>query len=109
MKSKRVNKRLTFLTSRSRLRLGILLAILLAGLGFLPAATQVYAAVELITNGGFESGSFTGWTVNTGGSFPVVQSSVVDTGSYAAYIGDGAGGLGGLSHRFSGAEGDQTG
>lgn len=43
-----------------------------------------------IENSGFETGSLEGWQVDTGGPFPMVQGSVVATGDYAAYLGDGA-------------------
>ncbi|MDP2167715.1 MAG: prepilin-type N-terminal cleavage/methylation domain-containing protein [Thermodesulfovibrionales bacterium] len=46
---------------------------------------------------GFETGTFAGggWSVTYAGSFPVVVSNVVASGSYAAHMGDGGPGLGG--------------
>jgi len=77
---------------------GLLVA---AALSCGPAATA-----QIVTNGGFESGSFNGWTLDSSSLFACVGSSVacvgafgldVDpgpySGSYAAYLG-GSGGTG---------------
>src|SRR5689334_15440055 len=51
------------------------------------------ASAAIVTNGGFETGNFSGWTVNTGGdpSFPQVviqygQSSAYPTGAFGLSI-----------------------
>jgi len=46
-----------------------------------------------VLNGDFETNNFSEWIVENSGTFPQVQSSQVYTGSYAAYMGDGAEGL----------------
>ena len=50
------------------------------------------AGHELL-NGDFETCDFSGWMVTESGIFPQVQSSEVYSGSCAAYMGDGDGGL----------------
>jgi hypothetical protein len=49
-----------------------------------------------VINGDFETDDFTGWTVTESDQFPQVQGSEVYSGSHAAYMGDGAGGLFGV-------------
>ncbi|CAN0512623.1 unnamed protein product, partial [Phaeothamnion confervicola] len=47
---------------------------------------SVQAKADLITNGGFETGDFTGWTANAV-SFPMyVDTTTVHSGSFAAQI-----------------------
>ncbi len=48
---------------------------------------------ELIVNGGFETGDFSGWDVTVSGLYPVVQGDQVPEGSYAAHMGDGGEGM----------------
>ena len=49
--------------------------------------------MELIENGGFETGDFSGWSVTESGLFPVVQGDQVSEGQYAAHMGDGGEGM----------------
>ena len=46
-----------------------------------------------VINGDFETGDFSGWTVKVSDQFPQVQTIEVNSGSYAAYMSDGAEGL----------------
>ena len=46
-----------------------------------------------VINGGFETGDFSGWTVTVSDQFPKVQDIKVNSGNYAAFMGDGAWGL----------------
>jgi hypothetical protein len=45
------------------------------------------ARANLVTNGGFETGDFTGWTQTDNAGLTFVSSSVVNTGTYAASFG----------------------
>jgi len=80
------------------------LALIVAGL----LASQ--ASAELITNGSFETGDFTGWTVSAG--FTGVNSSggpggySAQDGLYYAYLGN-VGGLGTISQTFATSPGGQ--
>jgi len=51
----------------------VVLAVALAGAAF--AVVPAQAAVELITNGGFETGTFSGWTITGSGSSGVASNS----------------------------------
>lgn len=54
----------------------------------------VVAQANPITNGSFETGDFTGWTA-AGDPLPVVQSTNVHSGKYAAFVGNDTGKSGG--------------
>lgn len=60
----------------------------------LMAGASVHA--ELVTNGGFETGDFTGWSNNNYDAFVYNFDEGTHSGAYAAYFGD-VGGLGGIS------------
>ena len=51
--------------------------------------TLVANGVEMIENGSFETGDFSGWRVSHCGPFPVVQGEKFSQGQYAAHMGDG--------------------
>ncbi len=58
----------------------------LALIALFSLATAVAPAQNLVTNPGFETGDFTGWTLSGGGA-PEVDSGVGHTGTYAASLG----------------------
>ena len=63
------------------------LVLVLAGSALAAAAPQAASAAELVTNGGFETGDFTGWTLTGNTGFTGVTTSPVYEGTYAAYFG----------------------
>jgi hypothetical protein len=66
-------------------RASLAVAVFTAIAGVLLAANQAQA--NLIVNGGFETGDFTGWTVDPDPSFPqYIVTSPVESGTYAAQI-----------------------
>ncbi len=58
----------------------------LALIALFSLATAVAPAQNLVTNPGFETGDFTGWTLSGGGA-PEVDAGVGHTGTYAASLG----------------------
>lgn len=54
------------------------------------------ASAELVINGGFESGDFSGWTLNGDAANNFVTTGFPQSGMYSAYFGE-LGGLGSLS------------
>ncbi len=70
------------------------------------AACPAVLATELVVNGGFETGDFTGWTQfgNTGYS-TVTGGGVQHTGSFGAYFGP-VGSIGGIQQTISASIGD---
>lgn len=50
------------------------------------ASTPMTHAADLVTNGGFEAGNFSGWTLTGDTDFTGVDSTVPHSGTYAAYL-----------------------
>ena len=85
------------------------LRFLLLSISLAIASVPALADSNLITNGGFETGDFTGWTVNAGAT--AVQASgglggySANTGTYYAALGS-VGGDGTLSQTFADTAGE---
>jgi hypothetical protein len=62
--------------------------------------TPGYATAGIVTNGGFETGDFTGWTLSGNTDFVGVTTGIAHTGDYAAYFGS-DGSLGFLSQNLA--------
>src|SRR6185295_9715610 len=60
-------------------------AILLATTAATALTGVALAAPNLVTNGGFETGDFTGWSVGGGGNMGV--STFPNSGTYGAFMG----------------------
>lgn len=61
------------------------LKLALAGVAL--AATTPACAAELVTNGGFETGDFTGWTQGGNTGFTGVASGIGNASTFAAFFG----------------------
>lgn len=69
-----------------QIRIGPTLAAWLAAAALL-VSVNAYADLELVDNGGFETGDFTGWTQFGDPSFSGVDGSAPQSGVYAAFFG----------------------
>ena len=52
-----------------------------------PTPTPTCTPSELIVNGGFETGNFTGWTIDGTNNSPVITSNNPHSGTYTAFVG----------------------
>ncbi len=72
----------------------------------LSALCSVASAAELVINGGFETGSFSGWNqFGNGGTTAIAGGGAQHTGSYGAYFGP-VGSIGGIQQTISASIGD---
>src|SRR6266542_4443683 len=62
------------------------------GGGATPTATPTCSPGEVIVNGGFETGDFTGW-VTSGANTPVVSTNQAHSGTFSGFAGDSANGF----------------
>src|SRR5262249_31612319 len=78
-----------------RVRLSVL--VILSGLFLWPD----YASADLIVNGGFETGDFTGWNYSSLDNLSFVGTGFAKSGNFAAFFGDTqADGGGSISQSF---------
>ncbi len=67
-------------------------------------AGPALANPNLVANPGFETGDFTGWSVNADAAYVLSDTNGVNTGTYAAFFGD-VGQLGSISQTIATAAG----
>lgn len=63
---------------------GRIAAIAFIALAFVPCASVL--GVNIVTNGGFETGNFTGWTQSGNTGFTGVNTAAAHSGTYGAYF-----------------------
>jgi hypothetical protein len=63
---------------------GRIVAIVFIALAFVPCASVL--GVNIVTNGGFETGNFVGWTQNGNTGFTSVSTTAAHSGTYGAYF-----------------------
>lgn len=97
MKKKSLNAPFALTSAAAQIRLAVGAGIVVVALGISP---QALASVNLVTNGSFETGSFSDWTQfgNTGSTFVLSDGS--SNGNYSASFGA-VGSLGGISQSFA--------
>ena len=97
MNKKSLNAPFALTSAAAQIRLAVGVGIVVAALGISPQAS---ASVNLVTNGSFETGSFSDWTQfgNAGATF--VLSGISSNGNYSALFGA-VGSLGGISQSFA--------
>src|SRR5207302_790086 len=84
---------------RSRGRVDMMRNISILCLAFLLSPISNSSA-NVIVNGGFETGDFSGWTLSGDSATTFVDTGFAHSGSYAAFLGE-IGDLGSLSQTFS--------
>ena len=77
-----------------------LLAIPLLCIALHASATPLTPITNIVTNGGFETGDFTGWTQSGDTSFTGVDSAAANSGNFGAFAGP-AKGMGYLSQNLN--------
>jgi hypothetical protein len=76
------------------------LAVIAFAIGATAAATAFADAPDLLTNGGFEAGDFSGWNASVDPTFSGVDDVAAHAGSFGAFFGD-IGTSGSISQSFA--------
>ncbi len=97
MNKKSLNAPFALTSAAAQIRLAVGVGIVVAALGISPQAS---ASVNLVTNGGFETGNFSDWTQFGNTGYTNVRYDSAFQGFYGASFGA-VGSLGGISQSFA--------
>jgi len=96
MNKRSLNAPFAFTSAAAQIRLAVGVGIVVAALGISPQAS---ASVNLVTNGGFDTGDFSGWTQFGNTGFSNVRYDSATQGFYGNF--GAVGSLGGISQSFA--------